>query len=209
MTEFAYLRPSEWPAWSRCPGKPSLEESEEPGEEPEFLKTPVIMKALASRVAAYKARGTVCQTYPHSRVDVSVVTGEKGASVFVDAILIAPVDDLRAVLEVWQHGVSRGTSDGELMILGLAVMVKYEMLHVFSEVRLVRFEPGVEVCPERLVTPDELYIFGQSVTEAAAIALSVRADVTALSNLKPGAVQCGKCRAAYRCPELAKALDLA
>jgi Protein of unknown function (DUF2800) len=205
MTEFAYLKPSDWPAWSRCAGKPSLEESEEPGAEPEFLKTPEIMSALKPRLASYKASGQAVQSYPYSRVDISTVTGEKGAYAFVDAIVIAPVDDLRAVLEIWQHEAD----EGQLKILGLAAMLKYEMLHAIAEVKLVTFTPGVDVRLQFEVTPDELYVFGQSVTEAAAIALSVRADVTALSNLKPGAVQCRKCRAAYRCPELAKALDLA
>lgn len=204
MSEFAYLLPSDWKAWSRCPGKPSLEESEAPLPEAAFLLTPAVMKAVAPRMAAYKARGTVASLYPYSRLDISVVTGEKGANVFVDAIILAPIDDEHSVLEVWHHGTNGGT----LKILALAALVKYQLLHIFQDVHCVSFTPEDPDVDELLVTPDELYVFGKEVTEAAAVALAVRGDVTALSNLHPGALQCASCRAAYRCPELAKALDL-
>ena len=53
-------------------------------------------------------------------------------------------------------------------------------------------------------TIEDLYAFGAKVTEAAALSLSLRGDVAALSHLVPGDTQCRFCRAKYRCPALRK-----
>jgi len=54
-------------------------------------------------------------------------------------------------------------------------------------------------------SPDELYVFGEEVTEAAALSLSLKNSITALDHLVVGDY-CKSCLAAYRCPKLKAAV---
>jgi hypothetical protein len=172
-----YLRWQDYLAWSQCPGRPALEESEGgvPDEPPRL--TPAYRQELDERTAAYKGAGATVELLPLQALDVGAITGERGAIAF-GSVILSQVDD-HAALEVVPAD----------KILGLAALVKYSILHAF-----VNTNVG---------TPEELYQYGQEVTEAGQLSLNLRMSVTALEHLVPGAY-CKTCRSAYRCPALTK-----
>jgi Protein of unknown function (DUF2800) len=163
--------------WLHCGGSAALEETEAPPTESIAPDLPL----LRERYAALEARGAKVQTARGVRVDIGVITGERAASALIQGLLIAEWDD-HSRIEVYGH------SEAETPLLTLAALIKYSLLHEFTET-------GV-------ASVDELYAAGQKITEAGALALSLRGEVTALSHLTPGP-HCKACRAAYRCPALA------
>lgn len=164
--------------WLACPGSAALEETEsqthngmgEPISVPDQIRTS--LEALGAKVSV------ATLVY----VDIGQITGERGANACIKALLIGEFGD-HSVLHVFGH------DETETKLLTLAALLKYGLLHNFTETG-----SG---------TVDELYIFGAQVTEAAQLALSLRADVAALSHLTSGS-HCTGCLAAYRCPALAK-----
>ena len=173
-----YLEPADFDAWGLCNGKPALEELEAAPARPR--RAAVDIESAKTALEATGAKVEVARLIP---LDVGVITAERGALSVCDAILIGEFDS-HSVLHVEHAG-----SDSERRILALAAVLKYQLLHNFTETNVG--------------TPDELYVLGAKVTEAAAVALSVRGDVSALSHLTTGPY-CKSCRAAYHCPALEK-----
>jgi hypothetical protein len=176
-----YLTLESLPRWLHCAGGRALEETEATSEQAPRLGDPI--QFATERKAALEALGAKVSLTRAVHIDIGVITGEDRASAVADTILIAEWED-HSRIEVYGHGLD------ETKLLTLAALVKYGLLHNVTE---------VGVCP----TVEELYVFGQRVTEAGAIALSVRGDVSALSHLSPGD-WCKDCRSQYRCPELNK-----
>lgn len=172
-----YLRWQDFPAWSTCAGRPALEESE--GEVPDDIPRLCAAEkaALEERRTALAAQGASVDLLPLQVLDVGNITGERGALAWGSVLLIEFKD--HAALEVYPAD----------KILGLAALVKYSILHAFSNTNVG--------------TPDELYRYGMAVTEAASLSMNLRQSVTALEHLVPGE-HCVGCRAAYRCPALTK-----
>jgi hypothetical protein len=172
-----YLRWQDYAAWSACPGRPALEESEGeiPDEVPRLTATDKL--DLDERKTALQAVAAVVEVMPLQALEVGQITGERGALGF-GSVVLAEYQD-HAALEVYPPD----------KILGLAALVKYSILHAFTSTNVG--------------TPEELFTFGQQVTEAAQLSLNLRASVTALEHLVPGDY-CRTCRSAYRCPALTK-----
>lgn len=182
-----FCDPADWEAWSRCAGKCSLEEQEPAAasvEEP----LPELTRLLRDRAKSLKESGASVTVRFHARVSIEAITGEKGANDIVDALLIAEYPE-HSELEVYDV-LGR---QGKLKIAAFSMFLTYGLLHKFNKISL---GSGSKL---ELVSESDLYAFGAQVTEAAAVALSVRGEVTALSHLHPG-TYCLKCRAAYRCP---------
>ncbi len=179
---------------------------------PEEMRSGVklYVEAVRARVAAFRLAGARVTILVEQRLDISVITGEKDAQGTADCILIAEFAEY-SVLEVWDfksgyHPVAV-MDNGQLQIYALAAFLTHGIFHNFTEINLVIHQPRVRKEPsEWRRTPDELYIFGAKVTEAATLSLSLRGDVTALSHLTPGERQCRFCRVKYRCPALLKAV---
>jgi hypothetical protein len=171
-----YLEPADFDDWGVCAGKPALEELETAPAPPK--REPAV---VSETITALQSRGAKVEVARLIPLDVGVITAERGAVVVVDAILIGEFDS-HSVLHVEHPG-----GDSERKILALAALLKYQLLHNFTETNVG--------------TPDELYVFGAGVTQAAAVSLSVRGDVSALSHLQTGPY-CKTCRAAYHCPAL-------
>jgi hypothetical protein len=173
-----YLKWQDYPAWSQCAGRPALEEAE--GELPDTV--PTLTKderaALEARRAALEG-ATAVEILPLQSLAVGAITGERGALAWGSVILAEYKD--HAALEVYPPD----------RMLGLAALVKYSILH--------------QITSTNVGTPEELFSFGGAVTEAAQLSLNLRASITALEHLKPGEY-CQGCRAAYRCPALAKSM---
>lgn len=169
-----YLQWQDYAAWHACAGRPALEESE--GERPDAVPTlsAVERLALEARRAAYEGAQAV-ELHPLSSLPVGSVTGERGA-VGWGSLLLAHYEDHTA-LEV--HPADK--------ILALAALVKSSIVSPITQTNVG--------------TPEELYLFGSEVTEAAQLSLNLRASITALEHLVPGDY-CRTCRAAYRCPAL-------
>jgi len=171
-----YLEPADYDAWALCAGKPALEELE-------VAPAPAKREpaAISDALDALQATGAKVEVLRQVPLDVGIITAERGAVAVVDAILIGEFDS-HSVLHVEHAG-----SESERQILALAALLKYTILHNFTETNVG--------------TPDELYVLGAQVTQAAAVSLSVRGDVSALSHLATGPY-CKTCRAAYHCPAL-------
>jgi hypothetical protein len=169
-----YLKWQDYDAWHACAGRPALEESE--GELPEAVPTltAVERKELESRRTAYEGAHAV-EILPLSSLPVGSVTGER-AAVGWASLILAHYEDHTA-LEV--HPPDK--------ILGLAALVKSSIVSPITQTNVG--------------TPEELYLFGSEVTEAAQLSMNLRASITALEHLVPGEY-CRTCRAAYRCPAL-------
>lgn len=245
----AYCAPSDWEGWSRCPGKPALEELEPDSTSPDAewgsraheitaqvlrdwlprrkdtlqamltsLECPkdmaepitLCLEHLAARVDAYRAQGAQVTLLVEQRLDISTVTGEKGARGTADVVLIVRFKDKPSILEVWDWKFGAGVvveviDNGQLQIYALAALATHALMDEFSEINLVILQPRVKTTPsEWRITPTQLYEFGAKVTEAAALSLSLRGQTEAVSFLEPGDKQCRFCRAKYRCPALTK-----
>jgi hypothetical protein len=171
-----YLRWADYAAWSQCAGRPALEESE--GEVPDAV--PALSVPQRSDLEARKAAlagASAVEVLPLQSLPVGAITGERGALAFGSLILAEYPD--HSSLEVYPADP----------ILALAALVKYSILHNFTQTNVG--------------SPEELYEYGARVTEAAQLSLNLRASVTALEHLVPGEY-CATCRAAYRCPALTK-----
>jgi hypothetical protein len=164
--------------WLVCGGSAALEETEAAPAERILEALPIV----AERKAALEAQGAAVQAALGVRVDIGIITGERGATAIIQGLLIAEWEDHSRV-EVHGHELV------EAQLLTLAALIKYSLLHNFTETSVGSVE--------------ELYAVGQRMTEAAALALSLRGDVSALSHLTEGP-QCSACSAAYRCPQLSK-----
>lgn len=175
----SYLTLDSLPRWLHCAGGRALEETEDAGPEP----PPFLFDELP-RKTELQARGKV-NVARGVRVSLEEITGERGAVALLDTVFIVEREE-EAYLEVWLPPLY---GEAALKLATIAALMKYGLLQNFNETAVG--------------TPDELYAFGQEVTEAAAVALSVRGDVAALSHLTSGA-WCKACRSAYRCPELNK-----
>jgi hypothetical protein len=171
-----YLEAADFDAWALCAGKPALEELEVAPSAPK--RSPVDIETAKTALEARGAKVEIARLIP---LDVGVITAERGALALADAVLVGEFDS-HSVLHVEHPG-----GDSERKILALAALLKYQLLHNFTETNVG--------------TPDELYVFGAGVTQAAAVSLSVRGDVSALSHLQTGPY-CKTCRAAYHCPAL-------
>jgi hypothetical protein len=171
-----FLDPADYDAWKFCHGRPALQDLEEPIVGSHFPEVD-----LAARKSALEAQGAVVEVTLLVPLDVGVITGERNALAIAGTILIAEFPE-NSRIEVYGH-----ENLSHLKILTLAALIKYALLHNFTDT-------GVG-------SADEVYAFGAEVTEAAAIALSLRADAAALSHLTPGDY-CKTCRAAYHCPAL-------
>ena len=165
--------------------------------------------AVQARIDAFKLAGASPVTLlVEQRLSIEEITGERGAKGTADTIIIAEFADT-AVLEVWDLKFGMGVkvspeNNGQLMIYALAALIKLGILHNFTEVNLVIHQPRVFEAPQVWATStDALYVFGQSVTEAASLSLSLRGESAALSHLNPGEEQCRFCKVKYRCPALA------
>lgn len=187
---------------------------EPPMPMPADLEEPVnaYIEKVRDRLRAYEVTGaTSVALHVEQRLNVEPITGERGAHGTADAIIIAEyggegtehsvlevIDAKFGYLEVDEEG------NGQLGIYALAAVLKYSMLHNITEVRASIFQPAHgEFLKPHVWTLDALYEFGQTVTEKAAVALSLRGEAAAVSHLAAGK-WCRFCRAAYRCPELQK-----
>ena len=165
--------------------------------------------AIRQRIAAFRQAGARVTLLVEQHLDISVITGEKGARGTGDAVIIAEFPEY-SVLDVWDLKFGIGVlvspvENGQEMIYALAAIALHGLTQEFREVNLVIHQPRVSEKPQEWrVTLEQLYLFGAKVTEAAALALSLRGNVTALSHLNPGEKQCRFCRAKYRCPALTK-----
>ena len=171
-----FLRWADYPAWALCAGRPALEDSEGPVPDIVPRLTATDKNELENRRSAL-AGATALEILPLQAIDVGAITGERGATAW-GSVILAEYQD-HSALEVYPAD----------RILGLAALVKYSIIHQFTNTNVG--------------TPAELYAFGAEVTEAAQLSLNLRASVTALEHLVPGDY-CKSCRAAYRCPALAK-----
>jgi hypothetical protein len=240
MTQHAFCAPSDWEGWSNCPGKPALEENEPDVSSPDAdfgtqahdwaarvlthqADLPEVphdfvegvtryVDYVRSRVEGHKLAGAGRVTLlVEQKLDISVITGEKGAQGTSDAIILAEYEDY-TVLDVVDLKFGIGVvvpvvDNGQLQIYGLAALVREQLLHNITEVNLIIHQPRVRKdAIEWRRTPDELYIFASTVTERATLSLSLRGDVAALSHLVPGEKQCRFCRARWRCPALERSV---
>jgi hypothetical protein len=199
-----FLDPAQWPAWQLCPGRAALEEGQsgatEAADWPALTATQ--MKDVETRRQGHIASGAIrSELILGARLDLEVVTGERGAIDRADALILAEYKE-HSIVDVFRADAS----DQHLAMLALGAVVKYQMLHNFVAVNLCAL--GGAKLVQTTWSLDQLYIFGQEVTEAAAVALALRGGAAALSNLVPGDVQCKDCRVAYRCPALARKLLL-
>lgn len=171
-----YLRYADYPAWSVCAGRPALEESEGLVPEPALTLTAAQRQDLEARKTALEGAQAV-EILPLQALPVGAITGERDALAW-GSLILAEYQD-HSNLEVYPAD----------KILALAALVKFSTLNLITQTNVG--------------TPQELYAYGAQVTEAAQLALNLRASVTALEHLVPGE-HCASCRAAYRCPALAK-----
>jgi len=190
--------------WLATGKKPS-----DAGPEFDFLRH--YIEYVESRVNAYKEAGAGrVEILIEKRLDISAITTERGAMGTADCILIVTWPDGRCSIDVIDLKTGMGVEvsaveNKQLMIYALAAVLVYSLLSDFKEVNIVISQPRIREQPsEWMTTVDDLYAFGQRVTEAASIALTLRGDVAALSNLNPGEVQCRWCRAKSACPALQK-----
>jgi Protein of unknown function (DUF2800) len=166
--------------WMACAGSAALEESE--GVADTVIDTN--LADLPARKTALEATGADVSVAQGVWVPIGLITGEGNATAATQAIVVAEYEE-HSRIEVLGHAPE------ETKLLTLAALVKYALLHHFTDTSVGSVE--------------ELYVFGAEVTEAAALALSLRANVAALSHLTPGD-HCPACRAAYRCPALEAAV---
>lgn len=194
MTEHGFLRASEVAGWSVCPGRPwredhfpaSLERGKPDGG---------WLNAFKARAEVHQDAGAQVQIVANGRVDLSVVTSEKHASGTAD-LLIAQYAE-HSILEVWKFEAS----EDEVTLLAFAAFLHHCLLHNFTSIVL-------HGALESTHTPDELYVFGQHVTEAAHLALSIEGEPQT-SDFVPSEC-CATCRGRKDCPGLKRraALDL-
>jgi hypothetical protein len=195
MSEHGFLRASEFTGWLACPGRPWLEDNF-PAPDVEPLKpTEAWLNAFKARGELHQEAGAQVQIVSNGRVDISVVTGERHASATAD-LLIAQYAE-HSILEAWKLGAS----EDEVTFLAFSAFLHHCLLHNFTSVVLVGRE-------EWSRTPDDLYVFGQRVTEAAHRSLSIQGEPET-SQLVPTA-WCATCRANRNCPGVARkqALEL-
>lgn len=165
------------------------------------------VEAVLNRADHYRKAGAQVLLLVEQRLDISVITGEDGARGTADVVLLAQFED-HSRLDVWDLKFGVGVvvpveNNGQIQIYALAALIKYQLLHNFTEINLVIHQPRVKETPsEWRITPEALYVFGQRATEAAHLALSLRGEASALSHLMPGDKQCRFCRVRYRCPAL-------
>ena len=183
MSEHGLLRPSEWPGWSICPGRPYLEDLPAKGA---VTLSQTWREEFQARVESHKEAGGQCQVVVDARLDLSILTGERHANATADRLLIAQYAD-HSILEVWHADAPEHV----LMFLGFAAFLQHTLLHDFTAIVL---HGSREVSK----TQDELYVFGQAVTEAAHLALSVDGEPT-LSQLVVSDA-CESCLGSKRCP---------
>ena len=170
----SYLKIEDYAAWTVCPGRPALEESEGGRLDTVPKLSQDERRALNERRDALAGTGAV-EVMALQSLPVGDITTEKGALAWGSVIIAESETGSR--LEVYPPDKT----------LALAALLKFGILHEFNATN----------CG----TPAELYEHGQKVTEAAALALSLRNSITALEHLKPGEY-CKTCLAAYRCPAL-------
>jgi Protein of unknown function (DUF2800) len=133
--EHAFLAPSDYEGWSRCPGKPSLAEHfpDKSGEyadwgtdahghttswirtgAPPVIADPAMQDAVECAVQAHQdamhghmLQGAQVQVYLDRKVPVGIITGEEGARGTLDLARVATYVDGRVVLEVvdWKFGI--------------------------------------------------------------------------------------------------------
>jgi hypothetical protein len=170
------------------------------------------VEAVLERIAAYKLAGAKrVIVLVEQALDISAITGEKGAKGTADCVLVAIFEDYCA-LDVWDLKFGIGVvvavvGNGQLQIYALAALLQHGLVYEIREVNLLIHQPRVHKDPKEWArTPDQLYEFGAIATEKAAVALSLRGEVAALSNLVPGDKQCRFCRVKWRCPELLKSI---
>ena len=227
-----FFSPAAFEANSRCPGKPALEEFEELpahisateegqkrhaaacllagvhplGDFGEDAGVLAFVERVRERQAAHKAAGAAnVQVLVEQRLNIELITGERGALGIATCLLLAEYADYADLDVISPHFTALADTGRGADIEALAAMLKFALLHTMRAVYVCTFDPltaGRLEISERV--PDELYSFGMLVTQAAQLSLSLRGDVTALSHLIPGVVQCERCRVKYRCPELAK-----
>lgn len=196
MTEHGFLRASEWPGWSVCPGRPWLEDNFPLLHVEPIRPSEECLNGFNSRCETHQQAGGAVQVISDARLDVSVVTGERHANATAWRVLIAQYSE-HSVLEVWEPHASEDV----LRFVGFAAFLQHALLHAFTSIVLVGEREWIHV-------PDDLYVFGQRVTEAAHRALSIEGE-PATSDFAPGE-GCASCRASKGCPGLARkaALEL-
>lgn len=236
--QHAFCSPSDWEGWSNCPGKPALEEGE-PDNDNEYSREgtyahelaadllrggkvdlpPDLAEGIRCYVTAVSARctmyvnaGAKVTLLVEQKLDISVITGEKGAKGTGDVVIIAEFED-HSVLDSWDLKFGMGVKvyakdNGQLQIYALAAYVQHSLLHNFTEINIVVHQPRVSEKPDEWqVSVEDLHVFGARVTEAAALALSLRGEAAAVSNLKAGEKQCRFCKVKHRCPELRRSVN--
>lgn len=172
-----FLEPAEFEAWEACPGRPAMEWG---------LAGPL---RPMLKVDLKEAQGEVLRL---QRLEVGLVTGERGATVVCPAVSIETDPHARVVV----YGAN---NHWEAVIWCLAAYIKYSLLHDFEAVHAgapAAIDFGVQ----------ELHVLGARVTAAGHAALALRDSTEALNNLVAGPMQCGSCRAREECPEFAKTL---
>jgi len=148
------------------------------------------------------------------KLDISMITGEEGASGTGDAVIILPgelqVRDLK-------YGVGIrvfAPNNKQLLIYVLAAYHEFSPFADFERVRIVIHQPRISAEPDEwVITVDELLEFEKEIMGRAAdvrIAYEFRAnwvDTPNLQYLSPGAEQCRWCRAKDngKCPAFDKA----
>lgn len=187
-----YLAPELVAEWLICPGRPALEELEAgavagvPAPLSEALTT--FLEARRTQLATdHPAASIDLERLTH--VDIGLITGERFCGSLVPALLIVHFED-HALLEVYADPEA---SPEYLQLLALASLIKHSLLE--------------HVTDTNHGSAEFLYAFGAKVTEAAALSLSLRGDVAALSHLTVSE-HCHTCRAAHRCPALAESVHV-
>lgn len=186
MSEHGFLRVSEWAGWSVCPGRPWLEDNHPAPVPDPISESEECLNRLKARVQTHQDATASVQIITDTRLDLSVITGERHANATAWRVVVAQYAD-HSTLEVWQPGAS----EEELQFLGFAAFLQHALLHHFTSIALVGDSEWIRV-------PDELYVFGQRVTEAAHLALSIQGEPETSQLIVSDA--CSTCRALRSCP---------
>jgi hypothetical protein len=130
------------------------------------------------------------------RLSFSHVVGVPNQFGTSDAVILG--DDTLYVVDLkYGMGVKVDAADNEqLQIYALGALNEYEFLGDFKYVQLVIHQPRLNHVSEFVMPVEALHAFGQTVKEAATLALSDSAP------LAPGEKQCRWCKAKATCPAL-------
>lgn len=142
-------------------------------------------------------------------LDISQITTEPDAAGTSDAVILSHVHREITVIDL-KYGRGERVQveeNWQLMLYGLAALLKFELVGNFDRVRLVIIQPRNGGVSEWSISADQLRAFGDWINGQAmqALALLENRDA-ALQNLTPGEKQCRWCKAKAICPALKEAV---